>query len=210
MKTVKMTLLATTMSFFFAMNSYALPTADDEVTLTDSFGSVNGGEFNVFVNDSTEVNYISFCLEKHEYVSMGTPYTISSVADYAENGGEGAVDDKDYVSDATKWVFWNYLFKGTFGDRSEELANNVQNTIWFLEEEITLAEMGDASATWYSTNVAVVTDYTISGTVKVLNLKDDNGIYKQSQLIGEVPEPSTMLLFGTGLAGLASFARRKR
>lgn len=92
------------------------------------------------------------------------------------------------------------------------VGSNGIELLWNGEAIGTLFESGagksDTDWTQYS-YVLVATGASSELGFRAIGTSDSLGGYLDDVKVNAVPEPVTMLLFGTGLAGLAGFARRK-
>jgi hypothetical protein len=201
-------------SLFLSTQAFALllPAVNDVVLMTAG-GGVPYTMTDV-TNTISKYTYETFCLEKTLFFHDNTKYTVASVGENAVSGGAGAGQSGDPVSEDTKRLYAAYFTDGIFAAGS---AQKVQNAIWFLEDEGTEAEritwLGDYNILLGLDTFKVFNQaFSInSWSFAAVNLTDSAGSDIQSQLVGySVPEPSLMLLLGTGTMGLVGLSRRRK
>ena len=221
MKTTKVIFaLAATASLLAAPSLFASYVNDGQISLSDgspthwgnggTFGAVTtpaGGSYNFG-------NFQTFCIEESESIGLpGGPY-FYQINTGAVKGGNGGVTTTDSAPGHTGFSMDNISFgtaflysqfrAGAFGALTASQAGQLQNAIWYLEDEIngtglTSANGVDGTSFYNLALAAAGNDATAAHAdslgaygVVALNLFNGDGSVAQDQL-AIVPEASSIV-----------------
>lgn len=168
----------------------------------------NGGPFEVTIVGK-DFSFGTFCIETDEYLNLGGTYIVDSISRTVVGGGSNVPPGSPELSYGAAYLYDQWLNDS----RKDQQAYNdaYQQAIWYFEGEnsnLTTAQKLLLGSIWDEANQAnSKTGYL---GVYALNLVDSFGNLKQSLLVKDpVPEPVSMLLFGTGLVAAGGYVRRK-
>jgi hypothetical protein len=209
------------------MASSALASPSIYVTETAGHFYDTGGEFTATPNGElaaalgSGAPFYTFCLERTEYISMGSTYDVG-LNTGAVGGGVGGQTQTDFdpLDPRTAYLYSNFVagtltgYDYNVGTDREQSARALQNVIWYLEGETATISTTGLENTFYMD--AQNSDWTDLGNVRVMNLYEvgyagDPQHAHQDLLttVATVPAPGALILVGLGTS-LVGWLRRRQ
>ena len=183
---------------------------------SNDFAWVLGDYVNGKTTDGTWFG--TFCVETDEFFSPGSTYDVG--LSYQAFGGGFNSNTGDTLSKGTAFLYSQFargILSG-FTYNNSASATNLQNMIWWLEDENVPDQSANPFAGLLTTqfgslaNAKLDVDSSGSGYgVMVMNLTSDHGrILNQDQLVYVPDGGLTIALLGMGLLSLSLIRRRMR
>jgi len=164
--------------------------------------------------------FLGFCLEYTEHITLtGNQHYYVNVSQQAINGGGGP--NPDPISLVTAYLYNQYR-AGNIATTPQGAAD-LQNAIWWMEEEITAGQRSTAAATLINNAKTVLGLNALSDTAlralnangaygaRVLNVYSNETMTALNQdMLAMVPEPSTYVAAALLMVPMLVQARRMR
>lgn len=183
-----------------------------------------GGPFTIDnVTDPSVPNFISFCLERNEYLNWNTEYRVelSPIAYMGGLSGQTVGGLGDPLDTKSAFLYSNFfhgtlngLLSGWTASDLQEMPKSLQEVFWFIEGELpgtTYASLSGKAKKLY--DLASSKTLNNGGSlydVSVMNLYHPTTGAHQQSLLTTLPEPASVVMWAVfGVCGLM-YARRRR
>lgn len=165
--------------------------------------------------NTTAFTYDTFCIQDNVYIWKNEWFLVAGLTNNVgpydpQKTGEGLLNGAvDYLFYRYKSGAYNTVLTNT-SNVSNVAEDDFQRLLWSLQGSgPAYTSTGYAWSNDLAFYTATDSMHHLWGT-KVINLIGANGQDIQNQLYNPVPEPSTFLLLGLGLAGAFAFRKRSR
>jgi hypothetical protein len=200
--------LILTSLLLLVMGAAATSAMADSVTLTGVSGAVfqgyAAGPYYATMNGNS-ILMACMSFDRHVAINQTWEVTVNTISPAGIAGALYAGQPNALAKyQQAAWLYYQMNLPVNVNERG-----NIQGAIWALFTPSPPVPITAASQAWI--NLAATTNlssFDFSG-FRILT-PTDRSIYGPQENITMVPEPATMLLLGTGLAGFAGVARSRR